>query len=331
MPQKPEMNEKYFRHQAMMWLIVAAITAVIWLLIWLTSAAPKIINKPQDKQITSKDIALPIRIENFVDLEKEVKPIDFSALVRDLRNYPDEFKDKTYFEAIAKRYTIEVMDIAENDVIVDYLNGQDERKNFAYFRYLDKTYKKPRYILTYGKFQTAQEAQSAIANIDFGLPKTVAVKVVAVSSYLGVIDNYMRAQNITDLATKQPRHVRLQKTQAEIPVQAATEQDEDIARRSQERVQEYLSEHDEVSQASLEKLNGRQIGDKNETEKRKSSDVDESQLSINNKKLTERNDGETGDSRTRLDNVKNSQSTTPTSQAETDSTHEPMIWKDSNR
>lgn len=250
MSYNPTMNDKYFRRQAKFWLWAAGIVFVLALFVWLAMRAPTSLENKED-EIESKDIALPARIDDFTELSKEVKPIDFSTLVRDLRSYPAEFKDKIYYENMSKSYTIELMDVAQHEVIVDYLNGRSERKNFAYFRYLVK--KKPHYVLTFGKFASADEAAAAIASNDFGLPESIKAKVVKVSDYLPKIDHYMREESIKDIATAQTRRVHLQATRKEIPARAATRADEDLARRSEMKSKAYLQEQANRQQDSVPK------------------------------------------------------------------------------
>lgn len=236
------MSEKYYRRQAMYWLMAAAVVAALWLIIWLTSAAPSIIKAKQADEVQSSDLALPATISDLNELKNEVKPMDNSVLVRDLRSYPPEFKDKIYFNGISGSYAIQLMDVAENEVIVDYLNGRSDRDQFAYFRYTDDN-DKQRYVLTYGKFASSAEAEAGLAQVNFGLPSSVAPKTAKVSEFLSIIDSYELGQNVVDLASSQPRRVRLQATRTEIPVRAATKADEELARASQERaVQTQISE-----------------------------------------------------------------------------------------
>lgn len=236
------MSEKYYRRQAMYWLMAAAVVAALWLIIWLTSAAPSIIKAKQADEVQSSDLALPATISDLNELKNEVKPMDNSVLVRDLRSYPPEFKDKTYFNGISGSYAIQLMDVAENEVIVDYLNGRSDRDQFAYFRYTDGN-DKQRYVLTYGKFASSAEAEASLAQVNFGLPSSITPKIAKVSEFLSIIDSYELGQDVVDLASSQPRRVRLQATRTEIPVRPATNADEELARASQERaVQTQISE-----------------------------------------------------------------------------------------
>lgn len=236
------MSEKYYRRQAMYWLMAAAVVAALWLIIWLTSAAPSIIKAKQADEVQSSDLALPATISDLNELKNEVKPMDNSVLVRDLRSYPPEFKDKTYFNGISGSYAIQLMDVTEHEVIVDYLNGRSDRDQFAYFRYTDGN-DKQRYVLTYGKFASSAEAEASLAQVNFGLPSSITPKIAKVSEFLSIIDSYEVGEDVVDLASSQPRRVRLQATRTEIPVRPVTKADEEMARASQERaVQTQISE-----------------------------------------------------------------------------------------
>ena len=267
MPTSYARNEDYFRRQARYWLIAAGVVALAWLVIWLTSSAPAIIKPQTGDDVTSADLTLPSRLSDLNELNKEVQPLDFSTLVRDMRSYPAEFKDRKYFNGMSGRYTVQLMDVAENDVIVDYLNGRQDRDKFAYFRYLDKN-EKPRYILTYGNFASQAEADAELAKVSFALPETLKLTTVRADSYLDIIDNYELGEAVTDLSSSQPRRIRLQATRSEIPVQAATRADEELARRSLEQIQ---ANNSQGAQTTIE-TTVRQAGDTGSSDDNRAND-----------------------------------------------------------
>lgn len=234
MSQSSVMNEKYFRRQAMYWLIAAAVSAVLWLIVWLVSTTPAILQDKQAEKVQSAELVLSAKISDLNELEKEVRPMDNSVLVRDLRSYPPEFKDKNYFNGISNHYAIQLMDVVENEVIVDYLNGRNDRDKFAYFRYTNGN-DQQRYVLTYGKFANSAEAKANLSQTNFGLPESITPKTAKVADFLSIIDSYELGQDIVDLASSQPRRVRLQATRTEVPIRPVTQEDEELARLSQER------------------------------------------------------------------------------------------------
>ena len=223
-----------YRRQALLWLMMALLLGVVTALVWMfsqTSAiGAQIENAPlSTPQVTVDELKQPLSIESLHELDTDVQPIDFEATVRDLRNYPDEFKDKRYLSANKGKWTVQVMNVAENDVIVSYLESRKDRDKFAYFRYRDEN-NNVRYMLTYGIMSSPQEAVGAAKLIDFGLPADVRVLPEEINRYVSIIDNYERPGPIKDLSSRRARSVKLKRTQREVPVrQQSTTNDNDNA------------------------------------------------------------------------------------------------------
>ena len=214
-------NSQSYRRQALIWLMVALVLGIVTALVWMASQTPaigaKIENAPVAMpQATVSELEQPLSIESLHELDTDIQPINFEDTVLDLRNYPDEFKDKSYLLANKGKWTVQVMNVAENDVIVSYLEGRKDRNKFAYFRYLDEN-KQLRYMLTYGLLSSPQEAVGASKLVDFGLPADVRVLSEEVNRYVGIIDNYERPQPVKDLSTKRTRSVKLKPTNREVP------------------------------------------------------------------------------------------------------------------
>ena len=218
----PRNASQSYRRQALIWLIVTLLLGVVTALIWMLSQTPamgaKIENAPiSAPQTLNTELKQPLKIESLHELDTDVQPISFDTTVRDLRNYPKEFKDKRYLLANKGKWTVQVMNVAENEVIVSYLDGREDRDKFAYFRYLDDE-KQVRYMLTYGIMSSPQEAVGAAKLIDFKLPNNVRVLPEEMSRYVGIIDNYERPDPVKDLSAKRTRSVNLKPTKREVPV-----------------------------------------------------------------------------------------------------------------
>lgn len=228
---RPE--RKSYRRQALIWLMMTLVLGVVTALVWMFSQTPamgaRIENAPiSTPQVSVEELKQPLSIESLHELDTDVQPIDFEDTIRDLRNYPDEFKDKRYLLANKGKWTVQVMNVAENEVIVSYLEGRPDRDKFSYFRYRDEN-KQLRYMLTYGLMSSPQEAVGAAKLVDFGLPADVRVLPEEISRYVGIIDNYERPEPIKDLSTRRARSVKLQPTKREVPLR-----DQDTADSSDE-------------------------------------------------------------------------------------------------
>ncbi|MGM8911056.1 hypothetical protein ACS8FB_13155 [Psychrobacter sp. 1U1] len=216
-----------YRRQALMWLMMTLLLGVLTALLWMFSQTPAIGAKIENAPIAapealSTELAQPLSVEALHELDNDVQPINFEDTIRDLRNYPDEFKDKRYLLANKGKWTVQVMNVAENEVITSYLEGRDDRKRFSYFRYRDDN-NQLRYMLTYGLMSSPQEAVGAAKLVDFGLPADVRVLPEEISRYVGIVDNYERPGPIKDLSTRRSRSVRLQPTEREVPARKADE------------------------------------------------------------------------------------------------------------
>lgn len=215
-----------YRRQALIWLIATLMLGVFTALVWMFSQTPAMGAKIENAPIAapeplSAELEQPLKIESLHELDTDVQPISFDETVRDLRSYPDEFKDKRYLLANKGKWTVQVMNVAENDVIVSYLEGREDRSKFAYFRYLDEN-KQVRYMLTYGLLSSPQEAVGAAKLIDFKLPANVRVLPEEINRYVGIIDNYERPDTVKDLSTKRSRAVNLRPTKREVPLRQKT-------------------------------------------------------------------------------------------------------------
>lgn len=211
-----------YRRQALIWLIATLMLGVFTALVWMFNQTPAMGAKIENAPIAapeplSAELEQPLKIESLHELDTDVQPISFDETVRDLRSYPDEFKDKRYLLANKGKWTVQVMNVAENDVIVSYLEGREDRSKFAYFRYLDEN-KQVRYMLTYGLLSSPQEAVGAAKLIDFKLPANVRVLPEEINRYVGIIDNYERPDAVKDLSTKRSRAVNLRPTKREVPL-----------------------------------------------------------------------------------------------------------------
>lgn len=218
----PRPVSKSYRRQALIWLLMTLLLGVVTALVWMFSQTPAVGARIENAPIAAPEaltteLKQPLKVEALHELDTDVQPINFEETVRDLRNYPDEFKDKRYLLANKGKWTVQVMNVGENDVIVSYLEGREDREKFSYFRYRDED-KQLRYMLIYGLMGSPQEAVGAAKLIDFGLPADVRVLPEEINRYVGIIDNYERPLPIKDLSTKRTRSVKLKPTQREVPV-----------------------------------------------------------------------------------------------------------------
>lgn len=223
-PEKSQKNKK--RIVASVWLIMALLTSAAALALWMFSSAPifedeKEAEKEAPPEVLASNIDQVKHIEQLNELSADVKPISFDELVRELRDYPNEFKDSRYLKKNKGKWTVQVMDVSEHEIITDYLDSRDDRQKFAYFRYRDSN-NQPRYLLTYDVMGNKQQATNIASSVDFGLPANVQVLPEEISDYLDIIENYELSGPIKDLSRNRTRQVKLQPTRRELAPRTRT-------------------------------------------------------------------------------------------------------------
>ncbi|WP_230660837.1 hypothetical protein [Psychrobacter sp. I-STPA10] len=220
--QTDQVLRKRQRIQTLLWFFMALIFATLTLLLWMSQASvasPAQVVKSPDTQETMATAKFdsPSQIASLHELDNEVTPISFDPLVRDMRQYPDEFKDKQFLKSHAGKWTVQVMDVSEYRIITEYLNSREDRDKFVFFRYRDES-DQPRYILFYDTYPSAQMAMGSAKLTDFNLPANVRVIPEEINRYLSVIENYELSEPMQNLADSPVRKVKLQPTRREVPV-----------------------------------------------------------------------------------------------------------------
>lgn len=199
--------------QATGWLIFAAIAGAVTITTWVASAVKPAANlkKTAVQAAVAADPLIKLSQQNPNEMATAVKPITFDAVVRDMRNYPPQFTDSRYLKANAVKWVIQIMNVAEHEVVTDYLKGREDKDNFKYFRIVDDN-NQARYIVTYGAYNSKSEAEAAIPTVDFGLPSNVTPFTEEIRSYLAQVDEYEVNAPISNLGSKAPKEVKLHST-----------------------------------------------------------------------------------------------------------------------
>lgn len=173
---------------AKFWLVCALLLAGVWAVLWTMSDA-KAQLKMRQKSTVHITNPLPQHIDHLNDFEGLLSVVGQEALSQDGRHYTAQFKDKKFLQKNKDKWTVQVMDVAEYKLIVDYLDTRSDKDKFAYFRYLD-TDAKERYVLTYEVMPTFQQALGAAKLIDFHLPSSNRVLPEQFLRYLQNVDTY---------------------------------------------------------------------------------------------------------------------------------------------
>lgn len=285
---KPHHFSTHRRGLALVWLFFTLMMLVLTVLLWMFSAAPNMSHAISNEPIEDNDklgksgttiqqLTMFDKLDELNELSNDVQPINHHNVIYDLRDYPSEFQDKAYLNKHKNKWTVQVMNVAENEIITDYLKGREDRQKFAYFRFLD-TNNQPRYMLTYGLMNSVQEAMGATKLVNFGLPRNVRVIPEQISRYIGIIDDYEKMQPLVDLDHSHHREVNLQATSKEVPANPQSTQETP----SQQDGGDEVTANDTAQSSNLTQ-NG--VSNRHQTSSIRSSDDKSDTLSINETRM----------------------------------------------
>ncbi|MEX6457295.1 hypothetical protein AB6N28_07255 [Moraxella osloensis] len=204
------------------WLILAAIAGGLTVMVWIASAVKpaKSAVKAASNANQNQDPTALLLAKPPEELNTKVRPIKFDAVIRDMRNYPKEFKDSRFIKANNGKWTVQVMNVVEHEVVTDYLNSRDDRDKFNYFRIVD-AHNQKRFVVTYGVFGSVQEAVGAAKVVNFNLPKEVKAFPEEFKMYAPQMDEYEVAPPLRDVGKTAAREVKLNATPKLLPAPKA--------------------------------------------------------------------------------------------------------------
>ena len=204
------------------WLILAAIAGGLTVMVWIASAVKpaKSAVKAASNANQNQDPTALLLAKTPEELNTKVRPIKFDAVIRDMRNYPKEFKDSRFIKANNGKWTVQVMTVVEHEVVTDYLNSRDDRDKFNYFRIVD-AHNQKRFVVTYGVFGSVQEAVGAAKVVNFNLPKEVKAFPEEFKMYAPQMDEYEVAPPLRDVGKTAAREVKLNATPKLLPAPKA--------------------------------------------------------------------------------------------------------------
>ena len=204
------------------WLILAAIAGGLTVMVWIASAVKpaKSAVKAASNANQNQDPTALLLAKTPEELNTKVRPIKFDAVIRDMRNYPKEFKDSRFIKANNGKWTVQVMNVGEHEVVTDYLNSRDDRDKFNYFRIVD-AHNQKRFVVTYGVFGSVQEAVGAAKVVNFNLPKEVKAFPEEFKMYAPQMDEYEIAPPLRDVGKTAAREVKLNATPKLLPAPKA--------------------------------------------------------------------------------------------------------------
>ncbi|XID75153.1 hypothetical protein ACF3NA_00875 [Alkanindiges sp. WGS2144] len=111
-----------------------------------------------------------------------------------------EFRGADFIKSQSDRWFLQIMDVTQEEVIKSYLANRTDRKQFAYFRYVEPQ-QPERYLLTYGSFNSVTQALEASKKVSFDLPSSIKIQPQRFSSLKKFVKDDVGAEvKITNLS-----------------------------------------------------------------------------------------------------------------------------------
>jgi len=180
------------------WLVCGVCCLFAALVFWAITDTDEVVEvekKPETEvelQIQPEKVA---SMTHLGALFQEVKPLDLNTRTVVNASHEPEFRGTKFVNEAKNQHAIELFRVTNEAILKSFLKKQSDRKPFIYLRISGEN-QPEQYVLLYGLYKTAAEAQQALSALNLNLPKSVQPKVVAMQQYASLV-NSMGSEELT--------------------------------------------------------------------------------------------------------------------------------------
>ncbi|PJI30273.1 hypothetical protein [Acinetobacter pseudolwoffii] len=173
------------------WLVCGVCCLFAALIFWAITDSDAVIEvekKPETKvqlQIQPEKVATMTHLGALFD---EVKPLDLNTRTIVNANHEPEFRGTKFVNDAKKQHAIELFRVSNEAILKSFLKKQPDRKAFIYLRISGEN-QPEQYVLLYGQYKTAAEANQALSTLNLNLPASVKPEVVPIQQYVSLVNN----------------------------------------------------------------------------------------------------------------------------------------------
>lgn len=173
------------------WLVCGVCCLFAALIFWAITDSDAVIEvekKPETKvqlQIQPEKVATMTHLGALSD---EVKPLDLNTRTIVNANHEPEFRGTKFVNEAKKQHAIELFRVSNEAILKSFLKKQPDRKSFIYLRISGEN-QPEQYVLLYGQYKTAAEANQALSTLNLNLPASVKPEVVPIQQYVSLVNN----------------------------------------------------------------------------------------------------------------------------------------------
>ena len=173
------------------WLVCGVCCLFAALIFWAITDSDAVIEvekKPETKvqlQIQPEKVATMTHLGALFD---EVKPLDLNTRTIVNATHEPEFRGTKFVNEAKKQHAIELFRVSNEAILKSFLKKQPDRKYFIYLRISGEN-QPEQYVLLYGQYKTAAEANQALSTLNLNLPASVKPEVVLIQQYVSLVNN----------------------------------------------------------------------------------------------------------------------------------------------
>ena len=173
------------------WLVCGVCCLFAALVFWAITDSDDVIEiekKPETEvqlQIQPEKVAT---MNHLGALFEEVKPLDLNTRTVVNASHAPEFRGTKFVNEAKNQHAIELFRVGNEAILKSFLKKQLDRKPFIYLRISGEN-QPEQYVLLYGQYKTAAQANQALSTLQLNLPASVKPEVVAMQQYVGLVNN----------------------------------------------------------------------------------------------------------------------------------------------
>ncbi|WP_171407383.1 hypothetical protein [Acinetobacter sp. 2JN-4] len=173
------------------WLVFALACLIAALIFWGVTDSDALVEVEQPSKIE-----VPVQIQpekvaattHLGALADAVRPLDLTARVVVTNEHTPEFRGTKFVKDNQRQWVMEIFRSSNEAIIKNFLLNRADRKKFIYFR-LSGQDQVEQYVLAYGVFSSAEDANRQFSQLNLALPESIQPKAQRLSIYADLVND----------------------------------------------------------------------------------------------------------------------------------------------
>lgn len=173
------------------WLVCGVCCLFAALVFWAVTDSDDVIEIEKKPETEVQLQIQPEKVATMTPLGalfQEVKPLDLNTRTVVNASHEPEFRGTKFVNEAKNQHAIELFRVTNEAILKSFLKKQSDRKPFIYLRISGEN-QPEQYVLLYGQYKTAAEANQALSTLNLNLPASVKPEVVPIQQYVSLVNN----------------------------------------------------------------------------------------------------------------------------------------------